>query len=106
LLGPAAAGAPDVAGALLVVADDDAADVCFEVDGADLVSDPQPDMPIPIAIAEMATTPARSARVIGSPVDFEISGVAYGRQTSSACETPRSVAVRDGKFSGSCAVGC
>jgi hypothetical protein len=36
-----------------------------------LVSDPQLDRPIPIAIAEMATTPARSTRVIGSPVDLK-----------------------------------
>jgi hypothetical protein len=50
---------------------DDVADVCFEVDGSDFVSDPQPDRPIPIAIAEMAITLARSARVIGSPVDLK-----------------------------------
>jgi hypothetical protein len=53
------------------VVDDDVADVCFEVDGSDLVSDPQPDRPIPMAIAAMAITPARSERVIGSPVDLK-----------------------------------
>jgi hypothetical protein len=34
-----------------------------------LVSEPQPDRAIPIAIAAMAIPQARSERVIGSPVD-------------------------------------
>jgi hypothetical protein len=55
---------------LLVVVDVDE-EVCFEVDGADLVSDPQPDRPIPTAIAVTATTPARIERDIGSPVDWK-----------------------------------
>jgi hypothetical protein len=58
----------DVVGAALLLVADYSVDVCCEVDGSALVADPHPDRPIPIAIAAMAITPARSERVIGSPV--------------------------------------
>jgi hypothetical protein len=67
LCGPAAVG--DGGAGLLDVADAAALNVSFDVDGSDLVSDPQPE--IPIAIAAMAMTPARSELVIGSPVDWK-----------------------------------
>jgi hypothetical protein len=51
------------------VALEEVVDVCLEVDGADLVSDPQPDRPIPTAIAATAMTPARSERLMWSPVE-------------------------------------
>jgi hypothetical protein len=68
LFGPAAC-AVVVGAASLVVVFDDSADVSLAVVGSDLVSDPQPDSPMPTAIAAMAITPARSERVIGSPVE-------------------------------------
>jgi hypothetical protein len=71
VFGPAASGGGGAGAALLVVADAAALVVSFAVVGSDFVSDPQPERPIPVAMAAMATTPARSERVIGSPVDWK-----------------------------------